>query len=118
MAKCEEGYLCTVCGQDVEGVTESELYLHFVLGEVDPETLHTKQEAHIRCNPALAQFIVHDSFESVVVDGDFDKRLMDADFVRDREQLLTRGWLRLQEVAKSGLPIIDYPLPEFRDRWR
>ena len=27
MAKCEEGYLCDVCGGDVEAITESDLYL-------------------------------------------------------------------------------------------
>ena len=33
MARCEKGYLCSVCGQDVEAITESELYLQYVLGE-------------------------------------------------------------------------------------
>jgi len=118
MAKCEEGYLCAVCGQDVEELTDSDLYLRFVLGEVDPETLHTRKEIHVRCNPALAQFIVDDGFSPVVVEGDFDKRLMDALFVAQKQELVTRGWCRLQEVHRSGLPIIDYPLPEFRDKWR
>ena len=66
MAKCEEGYLCDVCGGDVEDITDSDLYLRYVIGQVDPETLHTTRERHIRCNPVLAQFIVADDFEPVV----------------------------------------------------
>jgi hypothetical protein len=116
LAKCEEGYLCDVCGGDVEGLTDSDLYLRYVIGMLDPETLHTTKERHIRCNPVLAQFIVHDDFAPVVVEGDFDKRLLDAAYVRERETLVTRGYQRLQELAHLDLPIIDYPLPEVRAR--
>ena len=59
MAKCDEGYLCEVCGQDVAELTDSDLYLRYVIGLLDPETLHTTRERHIRCNPVLAQYIVH-----------------------------------------------------------
>ncbi len=45
MAKCEEGYLCDVCGGDVEEITDSDLYLRFVIGLLDPETLHTTPRA-------------------------------------------------------------------------
>jgi hypothetical protein len=114
MAKCEEGYLCDVCGGDVEAITDSDLYLRYVIGEVDPETLHTTRERHIRCNPVLAQFIVDDEFEPVTVEGAFDKRQLDAAYVRERERLITRGWRRLKEIAGLELPIIDYPLPEVR----
>jgi hypothetical protein len=118
MAKCEEGYLCDVCGQDVGEVTESDLYLRYVLGLIDPETLHTTAERHIRCNPALAQFIVDDDFPPVVVDGDFDKRRLDPGYVRERDALVTRGWRRLREVAAGRFgSILDYPLPEVRGRW-
>ncbi len=41
MAKCEEGYLCDVCGEDVAELADSDLYLRYVIGMVDPETLHT-----------------------------------------------------------------------------
>ena len=112
MAKCEEGYLCDVCGADVAELTDSDLYLRYVVGMLDPEVLHTTAERHIRCNPTLAQYIVASDFEPVIVEGPFDKRLLDAQYVREREQLMTRGWRRLQEVATSGIPIIDYPLPE------
>lgn len=119
MAKCEEGYLCEACGGDVESLADSDLYLRYVIGLVDPEVLHTSRERHIRCNPTLAQFIVADDFEPVVVEGNFDKRLLDPEYVRQREKLVTRGWLRLREIAgQHGLAIIDYPLPEVRARMR
>lgn len=116
MAKCEEGYLCDVCGGDVESLVDSDLYLRYVIGMVEPETLHTTCERHIRCNPALAQFIVDDDFQPVCVDGPFDKRQLDPAFVRDRETLVTRGWRRLCELVSSDVPIIEYPLPEVRAR--
>jgi hypothetical protein len=116
LAKCEEGYLCDICGGDVEGLTASDLYLRYVIGMLDPETLHTTRERHIRCNPVLAQFIVHGDFAPVIVEGDFDKRLLDAIYVRERETLVTRGYQRLRELAHLDLPIIDYPLPEVRAR--
>ena len=114
MAKCEEGYLCDVCGGDVEEITESDLYLRYVIGLVDPETLHTTRERHVRCNPTLAQFIVDDDFPPVEVTGDFDKRLLDPSFVRERETLITRGWRRLREVASQELTLLEYPLAEVR----
>jgi hypothetical protein len=116
MAKCDEGYLCEVCGQDVADLTDSDLYLRYIVGLLDPEVLHTTPERHLRCNPALAQYIVAEDFPPVFVEGPFDKRTLDAAFVSEREALLTRGWRRLQEVAGSGIPIIEYPLPEVRQR--
>ena len=112
MAKCDEGYLCDVCGQDVAELTDSDLYLRYVIGLLDPEVLHTTAERHIRCNPTLAQYIVAEGFEPVVVEGSFDKRELDAAYVSEREQLVTRGWQRLNEVGAAGIPIIEYPLPE------
>jgi len=112
MAKCDEGYLCEVCGQDVANITESDLYLRYVVGMLDPEVLHTSPERHIRCNPALAQYIVVDDFSPVVVEGPFDKRSLEPSYVEQREQMLTRGWKRLKEVAELDIPIIEYPLPE------
>ena len=112
MAKCDEGYRCEVCGGDVEEITDSDLYLRFVIGLVDPETLHTTQERHLRCNPSLSQFVVHPDFHPVTCEGDFDKRHLDVAFVAEREKLVTRGWRRLSEVASSSLSIQEYPLPE------
>ena len=116
MAKCEQGYLCEVCGGDVGEITESDLYLRYVIGLVDPETLHTSRERHIICNPTLAQFIVDEGFGPIVVEGDFDKRSLDPAEVRQREQLVTRGWRRLRELAGSELSLLEYPLPEVRSR--
>jgi hypothetical protein len=114
MAKCEQGYLCAVCGQDVEELTDSDLYLRYVIGELDPETLHTTRERHIRCNPTLAQFIVHDDFTPVTVSGPFDKRQLDPVSVKERETLVSRGYRRLVELRGQELPLLEYPLPEVR----
>ena len=119
MAKCEQGYLCDVCGRDVENIWDSDLYLRYVIGQVDPETLHTTRERHIRCNPTLAQFIVDPDFEQVLVAGSFDKRQLDAAYVREHERLVTRGWRRLKQLAHlEGLSLLDYPLPEVCERMR
>jgi len=110
MAKCDQGYLCEVCGDEVEDITDSDLYLRFVLGEIEARFLMTAPERHLRCNPVLAQFIVDADFEPVAIDGPFDKRQMDPADVLAREELTTRGWRRLQEVRSLGIPISDYPL--------
>jgi hypothetical protein len=114
MAKCDQGYLCEVCGDDVPEITDSDLYLRFVMGEVPARHLMTAPERHIRCNPVQAQFIVDPNFEPIFVEGPFDKRLLSPDDVKVREELVTRAWRRLQELAGSGLPFAEYPLPEFR----
>jgi hypothetical protein len=119
MAQCEQGYLCSVCGGDVENIWDSDLYLRYVIGQVDPETLHTTRERHIRCNPTLAQFIVDPDFAAVVVEGVFDKRQLDANYVREQERLITRGWRRIKELAhQEGVSLLDYPLPEVRARMK
>ena len=113
MAKCDEGYLCCVCGGDVEKITDSDLYLRFVIGLLDPELLHAQPEKHIRCNPALAQFIVDEEFPEVKIDDDFAKRNLDQDYVAQRETLVTRGWHRLKELKALGeVSILEFPLPE------
>ncbi len=117
MAKCEEGYLCSVCGGDVENITESDLYLRFVIGMVHPEVLHVSAERHIRCNPALAQFIVDPDFEPIVLNGAFDKRQLDCDFVSERESLVSRGFRRLGELQNLQISLTEYPLPEVIARW-
>ena len=116
MAKCDEGYLCEVCGQDVAEITESDLYLRYVIGDLEPESLHILPERHIRCNPTLAQFIVDDEFQPVELKGAFDKRNLDGPFVRERQLLVTRGWRRLREVIQTEEAIINYPLPEVQAR--
>ena len=50
MARCDEGYRCEVCGEDVPEIVDSDLYLRFVLGEVPVYVLHQLPERHQRCN--------------------------------------------------------------------
>ncbi len=114
MAKCEQGYLCDVCGNEVEEMTDSDLYLRFILGEVPPQILHTTPERHVRCNPALAQFIVDPAFDPVVCVDAFAKNTLDRSWVGDQEDRVTRAWRRLQELPSMGLPLLEYPLPEVR----
>ena len=118
MAKCDEGYLCEVCGLDVAEITDSDLYLRYVIGMLDPELLHTTKERHILCNLTLAQFIVDNEFPPVIVEGPFDKRLLDPVYVQSQETLVTRGWRRLREVISTEDAIVNYPLPEVRARMR
>ena len=118
MARCDQGYLCDVCGQDVEAITESDLYLRYVMGEVNPLELPKQRERHIRCNPATAQYIVDPAFAPIVCEGVFAKTNLDPEYVRQQEELVTRAWRRLQELPSLGLTIPEYPLPEVLDKWR
>ena len=110
MAKCDEGYRCEVCGRDVEAIVDSDLYLRYVLGEAPLESLHLTPERHVRCNPAMAQYVVDARFDPVACLGPFDKRNLDAEFVLKEEARVTRGWRRLQELPTLGLAIAEYPL--------
>lgn len=121
MAKCDEGYLCEVCGLEVEGLSNSALYLQYVIGWIDPETLHTRRESHLRCQPALAQFIDDPRFAPPIrISDEFDRRTLDAAFAAERAALITRGYQRLWELQtrRRGLTVVDYPLPEAQARWR
>ena len=122
VAKCDEGYLCEVCGEEVESIVDSDLYLRYVIGLLDPETLHTTAERHLRCNPQLAQFIRDDAFAPVQVGGGFSRDELDPTFVTEREQLVTRGFRRLREIAairaREELSILEYPLPEVQEALR
>ncbi|MEI7683836.1 MAG: hypothetical protein WCL32_02335 [Planctomycetota bacterium] len=118
MARCDEGYLCDVCGRDVEGVPVSDLYLRYVLGEVDPLKLPQARERHIRCNPAIAQYIVAPDFPPVLCTSVFAKEHLDVEFVRQEEARITRGWRRLQEIPYLGITIPEYPLEDVRAAWR
>jgi hypothetical protein len=115
---CEQGYLCDVCGEDVEAITESDLYLRYILGEVPPLALPSMRERHIRCNPATAQYIVDPAFQPPVrCEGMFAKELLDAAYVAEQEARVTRAWRRLQEIPTLGIPITEYPLPEVLQAW-
>ncbi len=114
MARCDEGYRCEVCGEDVESITDSDLYLRYVLGEVTLEWLHRLPERHIRCNPVVAQYIVDDNFPPVQVEGCFAKEGFDRDFVLAEECRITEAWRWLQKLPTSGLALVEYPLAYHR----
>jgi len=116
MARCDQGYLCDVCGEEVPEIVDSDLYLSYILGLVESRDLLSRPERHIRCNPVQGQFIVDERFPPIVCEGAFDKRLLDPAYVRTQEELVTRGWRRLQEVATLKISISEYPLPEVRQR--
>jgi hypothetical protein len=110
MARCDEGYRCEVCGTDVEHITDSDLYLRYVLGEVPLEALHLSPERHVRCNPAVAQYVVDPAFPPVVCEGPFAKRSLEPEFVSNEERRVTRAWRRLQSIPSLGLTLAEYPL--------
>jgi hypothetical protein len=121
MARCDQGYLCRVCDQEVEKLSESELYLRFVIGEIDPETLHLTPECHLHCNPILAQFIDDERFKNrpIAPEG-FRLEDLDQTYATERRNLVTRGYRRLLEIQanrKAFLQVHDYPLEELRGRW-
>ncbi len=117
MARCDQGYLCDVCGDEVAELADSDLYLSYILGLIEPQLLFSRPERHIRCNATQAQFIVDAAFSPVFVAGAFDKRLLDPAYVAAQEAFVTRGWRRLQEIARQPVPINEYPLPEVLARW-
>jgi|SRR6516164_3275560 hypothetical protein len=117
MVACEQGYLCDVCGKDVEAITDSDLYLRYIMGEVPPLALPNLRERHIRCNAATAQYIVDSAFTPMRCGGAFAKEALDPDYVAQQEALVTRAWRRLQEVPHLAIPLTEYPLPEVRERW-
>ena len=110
MARCDEGYRCEICGLDVEAITDSDLYLRYILGEVPLELLHRLPERHIVCNPVMAQYIVDPAFPPVEVEGPFAKSFLDYAYVAAEEERVTRGWQRLQAIPSLGLAIPEYPL--------
>lgn len=110
MARCEQGYLCEVCGQEVEGLSESDLYLGYVLGEIPAEDLLRRRERHVRCNQERAQYIVDARFSPVQCEGPFAKSNLDKEFVLAEEERITRGWRRLQDIPTLQIPIEEYPL--------
>ncbi|MFG0290048.1 MAG: hypothetical protein ACF8CQ_17840 [Rhodopirellula sp. JB044] len=112
MAKCDQGYLCEVCGDEVTSIVESDLYLRYVLGQLDAEKLHLSPERHLRCNPVLSQYIDDERFDPVTVDSDFDKRVLDATFVSQQTERVSKAYRRLWQIAQSETPIslLEYPI--------
>ncbi|TWT74985.1 hypothetical protein [Allorhodopirellula solitaria] len=111
MAKCDQGYMCEVCGAEVSSIVQSDLYLRYVLGQLDAEKLHLSPERHLRCNPVLTQYIDDDRFPPVELDDAFDKRGLDAGFVAEQTERVSSAYRRLWEIASAEQPIslLDYP---------
>jgi hypothetical protein len=110
MARCDQGYLCDVCGEEVESIIDSDLYLRYVLGEIPIYELDRQPERHIRCDLALAQYVIDERFEPVVCPGSFNKRELDKEFVLAEEARVTAGWRRLQQIPTLGISIDEYPI--------
>ena len=112
MAKCDKGYHCKVCGSAVDVITDSDLYLRYLLHEIQDEVLHLEPECHIRCNPERAQYILDPSFDDLnagKVLGPFAKNFLDGGYVAEEEIRVTAAWLKLRKLADSGVAILDYP---------
>ena len=111
MARCDEGYVCEVCGLEVAAITDSDLYLRYVLGEVPPAALAGEPERHLACNPTLSQFIDDARFSPILVEGPFAKNRLDSEFVAAETRRVSAAYRRLREVVRLRLPIEDYPRP-------
>ena len=115
MARCDQGYLCRVCGEEVEHITDSQLYLLYVIGEIDPETLHATPECHLQCCPSFSQFIQDARFELIQEpDLAFSLEALDPNYVAARKTLVSRGYCRLWEIRherRKPLTVVEYPLP-------
>ncbi len=112
MAKCDQGYLCQVCGGEVSRLIDSSLYLQFVIGWIPADQLQQHPDIHLKCNPNLSQFIdAPEFFEPMIAEGPFDRRQLDTSFVSQRTALITQGYLRLRHLQRDrSLPIEKYPL--------
>ena len=122
MARCDEGYLCKVCGEEVEHITDSFLYLRYVIGEIDPELLHLEPDKHLACVPSISQFIQDDRFKAPECNEPmFSKSNLDASYVSARTKTITEAYQRLwqiREQRRKPLTVVEYPLPGFIDKWR
>ncbi|MHC4223370.1 MAG: hypothetical protein ACYSX0_10840 [Planctomycetota bacterium] len=110
MAGCDSGYYCDRCGEYVENVRDSELYLRYILGAVPLDQLRKEPERHLCCAPEFAQFIVDPGYMPVeCADPAIDKRNLPVEVRERQERLFTKAWRRLQEVAGSATPVDEYP---------
>lgn len=113
MARCDQGYLCQICGEEVKRLDQSLLYLRYVIGWITAEQLTQQPEAHLGCTPSVAQFIVAKEFATPDLGEEpAAKRYLDPDFRQAREALLTAGYQRLRYLQKHRrqMPIAQYPL--------
>ena len=82
-----------------------------------PRAAGSDPEIHLRCNPHLSQFIDSPEFQPpVLVEDEFDRRLLDAELAARRTELVTRGYQRLRQLQRDrSLPIQQYPLVPTND---
>jgi len=100
MALCDKGYTCDRCGEYVENMRTSELYLRHLMGAVPKEELLHEPERHIACCPELAQFIVDPAFPPVVCpDPALAKGNLPAEVRESHERTFTQAWRKLQALA-------------------
>ena len=111
MARCDEGYPCSRCGQPVKNLLESALYVRYVLGEYEIHELFTAPDCHLHCDYELARFIRHEKFTPPEKPVGFEVPPLTEAERLDREQQVTAAWVRLREAIHQGLPITAYPLP-------
>jgi hypothetical protein len=102
MSRCEQGYLCAVCGQEVADLADSALYLQLLLNELSPDDLIHRPDCHIRCLPTIAQYIVDPDFTPVTCQGPFAKTGLDPDFVQAEERRITAAWRHLQTMRQKS----------------
>ncbi len=113
MARCDRGYLCSVCHEPVDTLPESELYLRYVLGEIRADWLQAMPDRHIRCNPEIAQYIEHPDFPPITDEDPLtDRRRLSPADASARTARVSRAYRRLLEIPELGVPIPDMPLTE------
>jgi hypothetical protein len=68
-------------------------------------------ESHYGDFSSAARLVVHNECTRELVEGDFDKRRPSSEFVRQREQRVTRAWKRLREIARNDrMSVLGHPL--------
>ena len=115
MAKCEEGYLCEVCGQDVAEITESDLYLRYVIG-----LRRSRGAAHHAASGTSAATRRWRSSSSMTISRRSRSKAPSTSgcSIRPTSASRRRSSPAASAASRSSprldLPILDYPLPEVR----
>ena len=56
MARCDQGYLCIVCGEEVENIEDSGLYLRYIIGEVQEAELQEAEHTLQTLSPGTSLY--------------------------------------------------------------
>ena len=81
MAALRRSYLCEVCGQDVAVVTDSDLYLRYVLARCHWNACTASRSGTWAATRPPPSTFVDAAFSLVSVPGDFGKASLDPAFV-------------------------------------